>query len=299
MSQARTKRSLGKGPGGRLETLSFVGPTIVLSAIFVVYPVVYLLYGSLFSWSGVGAMKFVGLSNYVRLFTNDWIFNTAMKNEVIWALLTIFPQMILGFILAVCLNKPIPGRTFYRTVIYMPAVLSSVVIGIIWQSIYDPYMGVLGEFLRRCGLGSLVQPWLADPKTALRAVILVNVWQWTGWSMLLYLAGLQSIPDEVYEAATIDGATEFQQVYKISWPLVSGTSFTLILLGIIGTLQTFALVYVLTKGGPNHASELLTTHIFTQAFTLRDMGYASAISVVLLAVGVAASSLQLKMRRAE
>jgi ABC-type sugar transport system permease subunit len=238
-------------------------------------------------------MEWIGWANYARL-AGDWIFRLALRNEVLWALFTIFPQMFLGFILAVCLNRPLFGRNIYRAILYMPAVISPVVIGIIWQSIYDPYMGPLADFLRSVGLGSWVRAWLAEPQTALFAIIAVNVWKWTGWSMIMYLAGLQGIPEEVYEAATIDGVNVFQRVTKIMWPMCRGTTLTLILLGVIGTLQEFALVYVLTKGGPNHASELLTTHIFNEAFTLRNMGYASAISVVLLIIGVVMSMLQLR-----
>jgi raffinose/stachyose/melibiose transport system permease protein len=277
----------------RVELGGFIGPAVFLFALFVVYPIIYLVYGSFFSWSGVGTMEWIGWANYARL-AGDWIFRLALRNEVLWALFTIFPQMFLGFILAVCLNRPLFGRNIYRAILYMPAVISPVVIGIIWQSIYDPYMGPLADFLRSVGLGSWVRAWLAEPQTALFAIIAVNVWKWTGWSMIMYLAGLQGIPEEVYEAATIDGVNVFQRVTKIMWPMCRGTTLTLILLGVIGTLQEFALVYVLTKGGPNHASELLTTHIFNEAFTLRNMGYASAISVVLLIIGVVMSMLQLR-----
>lgn len=277
----------------QLEVGSFIGPAVFLFGLFVIYPIIYLVYGSFFEWSGVGTMQWCGWANYLKLFTDDWIFRVALKNEVLWAVFTIFPQMFLGFILAVCLNRPLFGRNLYRAILYMPAVISPVVIGIIWQSIYDPYMGPLAHFLRTLGLDSWVRAWLAEPQTALFAIIVVNIWKWTGWSMIMYLAGLQGISNEIHEAATIDGANIFQRVTKIMWPMCRGTSLTLILLGIIGTLQEFPLVYVLTKGGPNHASELLTTHIFNEAFTMRNMGYASAISVVLLIIGVVASLLQL------
>lgn len=205
--------------------------------------------------------------------------------------------MFLGFILALFLNEPLRGRNIYRAIIYMPAIISPVVIGVVWQNIYDPYMGVLANTLRNIRLESLIRPWLADPKLAIFSIIVVNIWQWTGWSMLMYLAGLQSISKEIFEAATIDGASAWQRTLHITWPMLSSTHLTLILLGVIGTLQTFAIVYVLTQGGPNHASELLTTHIFTQAFTLRNMGYASTVSVILLVLGITLSVLQLKFFR--
>jgi raffinose/stachyose/melibiose transport system permease protein len=275
------------------ELGTFIAPTIVLFLIFIIYPIIHLLYGSFFNWSGVGAMKFIGLTNYRTLF-GDWIFQTALKNELIWAIFTIFPQMLLGFILAICLDKPIWGRNIYRVIIYMPAILSPVVIGIVWQNIYDPYMGILGEFLRKIGLSSWVHAWLAEPQLVIWAIIFINIWQWTGWSMLMYLAFLQTIPEELYEAADVEGASESQKIAKIIWPMCKTVHLNLILLGVIGTLQTFALVYVLTKGGPNHASEMLTTHIFTQAFTLQNMGYACTISIILVLVGILVSVLQLR-----
>jgi ABC-type sugar transport system permease subunit len=275
------------------ELSQFIGPAIVLFGLFVIYPIIHLAYGSFFNWSGVGTMRFIGLDNYKELF-GDWIFYTALKNELIWMIFTIFPQMLLGFVLAVCLNRPMFGRNVYRTILYMPAVLSPVVIGIIWQNIYDPYMGPLQALLRSLGLGAWNHAWLAEPQLAIWGIIFVNIWQWTGWSMLIYLAALQAIPEEIDEAATVEGATGWQKITKIIWPMCHSSHLTLILLGIIGTLQTFALVYVLTKGGPNHASEILTTHIFTQAFTMQKMGYACAISIVLLVIGVTVSIFQMR-----
>jgi multiple sugar transport system permease protein/raffinose/stachyose/melibiose transport system permease protein len=208
--------------------------------------------------------------------------------------LTIFPQMFIGFALAVLLNGPIVGRTIYRAIFYLPAIISPIVVGIVWQRIYNPFGGLLSDVARLAALPWLAQPYLADPTVATYATIAVNVWQWTGFSMLLYLAGLQGLPGEVLEAATIDGATSWQRLRQVVWPMLRPVHLTLILLGIIGALQTFALVFILTKGGPNNASQTMPTYIFQQAFQLSSMGYGAAISVVLLLVALVASLGQMR-----
>lgn len=278
----------------RQEGLLFILPALLLFAVFVVYPIVYIGRASLLDWNGLSEGTWIGLDNYKRLFTADPVFLKTLRNAVLWSLLTIFPQMFLGFGLAVLLNGPILGRTIYRAIFYLPAIVSPIVIGIVWQRIYDPFGGLLSDLARRTDLPWLAQPYLADPSMATYATIAVNVWQWTGFSMLLYLAGLQGLPGEVLEAATIDGATGFQRLRQVVWPMLRPVHLTLILLGIIGALQTFALVFILTKGGPNNASQTMPTYIFQQAFQLSSMGYGAAISVVLLVVALVASLGQMR-----
>lgn len=278
----------------RQEGFLFILPALILFAIFVVYPIVYIGRASLLDWNGLSVGTWVGLDNYARMFTSDPVFLKTLRNAALWSLLTIFPQMFLGFGLAVLLNGPILGRTIYRAIFYLPAIVSPIVIGIVWQRIYDPFGGLLADLARRADLPWLAQPYLADPAMATYATIAVNVWQWTGFSMLLYLAGLQGLPGEVLEAATIDGATGWQRLRQIVWPMLRPVHLTLILLGIIGALQTFALVFILTRGGPNNASQTMPTYIFQQAFQLSSMGYGAAISVVLLVVALAASLGQMR-----
>jgi multiple sugar transport system permease protein/raffinose/stachyose/melibiose transport system permease protein len=279
---------------GRQEGLLFILPALVFFALFVLYPIVYIGRASLLDWNGISAGTWVGLDNYVRIVRDDEIFHKTLRNAVLWTVLTIFPQMFIGFGLAVLLNGPILGRTIYRAIFYLPAIISPIVIGIVWQRIYDPFGGLLSDVARRADLPWLAQPYLADPSTATYATIAVNVWQWSGFSMLLYLAGLQGIPGEVLEAATIDGATGFQRLRQIVWPMLRPVHLTLILLGLIGALQTFALVFVLTRGGPNNASQTMPTYIFQQAFQLSSMGYGAAISVLLLAIALVASLAQMR-----
>ena len=208
---------------------------------------------------------------------------------------TIFPQMILGFLIAFILTSGIPFQNLFRAIFYVPAIVSPVVIGIVWQRIYNPFGGLLSDVGIATGLPFLMTPFLADTGIAIFAVIAVNVWQWTGFSMLLYIAGLQEIPDEVLESAKMEGANTWQTVRHVIWPMLKHVHLTLILLGVIGTLQTFPLVYIMTGGGPNHATETLPNYIFLQAFRLQSMGYASAVSVVLLLLALSLSLFQVRV----
>jgi len=278
------------GRGGRsLFNFLYILPALALFAVFVLYPIIYIFQASLLDWNGFSQSRFVGLDNYIRLFTNDRAFALSLRNSFYWIFLTIFPQMFIGFFLALLLNGQVWGRNIYRAIFYMPAIISPVVIGIVWRRIYNPFGGVLADVAARTGLDFLSQPYLANTTIAIFAVIAVNIWQWTGWSMLLYLAGLQGIEQDLLDAANVDGVTPWQRVRHILWPMLHHVHTTLILLGVIGALQTFALIYVMTEGGPNNATQMLPTYIFRSAFEQASMGYASAVAVVLLVLALASS----------
>lgn len=273
---------------GRTTGLLFLLPAIALFAVFVIYPIVYNIQASTLDWDGVNAGKYVGLGNFLQLF-QDPIFFITIKNSGLWILLTIIPQAVFGLCLALMLNRGIFGSTVYRAIFFIPAILSPVVVGIVWARILDPSTGLLADIAQATGLDFLSNDFLSDPHSAIFAVIAVNVWMWTGFSMLFYLSGLQLIDSSVLEAAKIDGASSFQTTLRITIPLLKSTHLSLLLLGIIGSLKTFELVYVLTQGGPNHASEMLPTYAFEQAFQQQSVGYASTISVVLLVIAVVSS----------
>ena len=277
------------------QGLFFMAPAMLLFVVFVLYPIFYIFNASLYDWDGINEALYVGLGNYIEMFTDDRAFSLAIRNSIYWTFLTIFPQMFLGFILAYILTADIPFQNVFRIIFFMPAIISPVVLGIIWQRIYAPFGGLLADFGLEIGARFLIQPYLADPKIAIFSTIFVNVWQWTGFSMLMYVAGLQGLSDEVLSAAQVDGAGTLQRIRYIILPMLRHVHQTLILLGVIGTLQTFALVFMLTKGGPNHATEMLPTYIFQKAFTLQSMGYASAVAVVLLVIALSASIFQVRV----
>lgn len=277
----------------RLVSLAFVLPSFLLFVVFVVYPIVYNFQASTLRWDGVNAGTFVGLGNY-RQMLSDPIFHITLKNSKLWIPLTIIPQAVIGFLLAMALDTKLRGRSFYRAVFFIPAVLSPVVVGIVWQRILDPFNGVLAQFDQATGT-SPAAPYLSDPKTAIFAVMVVNIWMWTGFSMLFYLAGLQLLDRSLIDAARLDGANLLQIIWQIILPLLRPTHLSLLLLGIIGSLKTFELVYILTEGGPNHASEMLPTYAFQQAFRLQSVGYASTISVTLLVIAMVSSLLMVRV----
>ncbi len=277
------------------QGIFFMAPAMLLFVVFVLYPIFYIFNASMYDWDGINEAVYIGLQNYIEMFSDDRAFSLAIRNSIYWTFLTIFPQMILGFILASILTSGIPLQNLFRVIFFMPAIISPVVLGIIWQRIYAPFGGLLADIAWETGARFLMQPYLSDPKIAIFSTIAVNVWQWTGFSMLMYVAGLKGLPGEALDAAQVDGAGSLQRTRHIVLPMLRHVHLTLILLGVIGTLQTFALVYMLTKGGPNHATEMLPTHIFQKAFILQSMGYASAVAVVLLVVALSASVFQVRV----
>ncbi len=258
----------------------FILPAVVFFACFILYPILFVGYGSFFSWTNLLNMQFVGLENYTKIFT-DPVFGKVLRNVVFWIIITVFVQAALGFTFAYIIEEKIKRfRSFFRTMLFLPVVTSVVVIAIIWSNIYKPYQGILMGFLGKFGIPII--DFLGNPAIAIFFIIAVNIWEWTGWSMVLYIAGINQIPEDVKEAACIDGASGLQQVFRIYLPMLSGTHKSLVMLGIIGSLQTFALIYSMTGGGPNHATDMPGTWIFQTGFSNQQMGYASAISMVIL-----------------
>ncbi len=277
------------------EGLIFIVPALLLFFAFILYPAFYIFYAGMLDWDGLNPGRFVFFENYKRMFTSDRPFWLAMRNSLYWAPLTIGPQMVLGFAIAFLLEMRMPFKTLFRMIFYVPAIISPVVIGIVWQRIYNPFGGLLSDIGFSTGMNFLSTPFLADTDIAIFAVIAVNVWQWMGFSMLLYIAGMQGISAEVLEAARLEGLTVRQTAMYVVWPMLKHVHLTLVLLGIIGTLQTFPLIFIMTSGGPNHATEMLPNYIFQQGFILQNMGYASALSVVLLLLALGLSVFQVNV----
>lgn len=277
-------------PRRRSEPVSylFLLPAAILFLMFVAYPIIYNVQASGLRWDGINESTPVGLTNYTNLF-QDPIFHTTLKNTGLWIVLTIIPQSAIGLFFALMLNTGLRGRVIYRVLFFVPVVISPIVIGIVWQRLLDPFRGVTGALAQATGVEWLGQSWLGNPDTAILTIIFINVWQWSGYSMLFYLAGLQQIDQSVIEAARIDGASYWRTVRSVIFPILKPTHLSLLLLSVIGALKTFELVYATTKGGPNHASEMIPTYTFQLAFPLQNVGYASALSVILLILAILAA----------
>ena len=223
--------------------------------------------------------KFVAFKNFGRLFRDDY-FLLALKNTILFAVITTLGIVILGLLLALLLNSAIKGKTFLRTCFYLPAVLSLIVVGIMFKAVFKLDGGILNQILTAVGLENLVRDWLGDGKTAMWAIIFVQIWKWSGFAMTIYLAGLQGISKDYYEAATIDGAGTWQKFKNITLPLLAPAFTVVITMNTIGGFKVFEQVYVMTNGGPGNATQVLNTYIYKE-FSKGTLGRSSAASLLL------------------
>lgn len=275
----------GRFLSNKVSARLFLAPAVIFFVLFIAYPIEFIVQGSFFKWSTLANMQFVGLDNYLALM-QDKVFGITLRNSLYWIAVTVFVQMLFGFIFAYIIEEKFHrGKSLYRTVFFIPVVTSVVAIAILFKNMFSPYQGLITNALYRVGFKGPFN-WLGDITSAIFGVIAVNIWEWTGWSMLLYIAGISQISTDIKEAAKIDGAKGFRLILGIYLPLLSSVHKSLVMLGIIGSLQTFALVYSMTSGGPNSASEMPGTYIFRMGFSVQQMGYASAISVVILLVAL-------------
>jgi raffinose/stachyose/melibiose transport system permease protein len=265
---------------GNLVALGFLALPAAFYAIAVVYPALSTLRLSFFEWDGLGAQRWVGLSNYVELFRDDPVFLEALRNTAVWTLLFVPLSVGIGLVVATVLNGYLPARTFFRALFYLPYVLSSVAVALIWKWMYYPDIGILDTTLRGLGLGPV--GWLSDPEIALYAVIGAAVWQAAGASMVIFLAGLQTIPQELYEAAELDGANRRQLFRHVTIPGLRETTVVAVSLALIGSLNVFDLVYAMTSGGPTNSTQVLGTWMYFQTFQFGNFGSGAAIAMILV-----------------
>jgi len=271
---------------------TFVSPSLVLLLIFTAAPLLFALYLSFHSWNLLEPAKpFVALRHYIDL-AGDSLFWNAAKNTAVYSLY-VPVTMALALAVAMLLNRRIKGVALLRAIFFLPYITSFVAISIVWQWMYDPDFGLFNWALGLVGLGPF--PWLNSPTTALMALILMAVWIHIGFQMVIFLAGLQAIPNELYEAATIDGAGTWRKFWRITLPLLRPTTFFVLVTSIIGSFQVFTFVYVMTEGGPLHATDVIVYHIYQNAWQFLRMGYASAMSWVLFAVIFLITLLQFRL----
>jgi multiple sugar transport system permease protein/raffinose/stachyose/melibiose transport system permease protein len=259
------------------------GPALVEVAL-VFWPALNSFYLSLTKWNGLGVAQPVGLDNYHELFS-DGVFRGALKNNVIWAIGFGGLSVLGGLALALALNRPRRGVGLYRSAIYLPMVFSLAVTGLFWRVQYQPD-GSVNTLLGAVGLSGWERQWLADPHTALYAVLVAAVWRQVGYVMVLYLAGLKGTDPTLDDAAATDGASAWQRFRFVIWPQLRGVNTVVFAVTVIDSLRTFDIVWAMTQGGPYHSSELLSTYMFQQGFTFLNLGYASAIAVVIFALAL-------------
>lgn len=259
----------------------FILPALIVYLYFVLIPVVQSIHISLFEWSGLSAdMTFVGLDNYRAMFSDDAVFRGALRHSITaTVVLAIIPTALgLGF---AALFSSLRAGGVYRSAIFFPYLVAMVAVGVIWGWLYNPRFGAVDVVFEAVGLDNLIHDWLGDSTTALGASLVAGIWRFTGFAIVIFYATIQSIPTDLYEAARVDGASDWQSFWKITLPLVRDAMIVVVVWMTMDALKLFDLIFVLTKGGPNHATEVLATWMFVNTFRHFKMGYGAAMSVVL------------------
>jgi ABC-type sugar transport system permease subunit len=280
------------GPSRRLAALPsiavFLGPTVLVYVGLTAYPVLRTLYNSFLRIKPRGIEEFVGLANYAEL-TRDAIFWKAVGNTLIWAGVAPVLDVGVGLLLALCLYAKVPFARFFRVAWFTPSLISYVVVAILWTWIYNYDWGAANEVLAWIGLGRLRTAWIGNPATALWALIFVDVWKWAGFNMIVCLAALHSLPTEVVEAAELDRCGWIAKLVFVAVPMIRTTLTGLLILGFIGKMKVFDLIWIMTRGGPLWATETVSTYVYKRAFDWNtfDLGYPSALASVWFAVVLA------------
>ena len=274
----------------------FVLPALVLYLLFMVWPFIQSIWFAMTDWNGATATKnFVGLANFAELLRDD-LFRLALRNNLVWVVVGTVSPLVIGLALAMLLwNRP-KGFTLFRTVFFLPHILLTVVIGIIWGWIYNPIFGILNKGLDSIGLEDISRGWLGDPNMALYAVLIAAIWAEVGFVFVILLAGLQNVSRDLLEAATIDGANAWHRFKDVTVPQLANVLNVVTALLLIGGFNVFDIIFVMTSGGPANATQTMATMTYDQAFTLNRVGYGAAISLVMTAISLVASVVFLKLR---
>jgi multiple sugar transport system permease protein len=276
-----------------LTAFLFLSPTLILFGTFIVFPVIFSFYLSFHKWNMFSTEQtFIGFANYTQLLRSP-DFWQVFRNTVVYTLGTVPVNMVLALAVAYLLNKKLVGKKFLRTAFFTPVIISWIAAAVIWRWLFEPNYGLINYVLGFFGVSPI--NWLNDPTMAMIALIIVGVWKTFGFNMILFSAGLQSIPEHYYEAAEIDGAGKLSQFWNITLPLLSPTTFFIVIMSVIGSFQVFDAVYVLTSGGPLGSTKVMIFYIYENAFKFFNMGYASALAYVLFAVIFMLTLLQFKI----
>lgn len=268
-------------------------PGLIYYAFLLLYPLVQGVQLSFYKWPTLTTRVWAGLDNYKDL-VNAPLFWKSLKNSLVFMVATTFFQVLIGYIVGYLVYLQLRGHRFFKTVFFMPNVLTTVAVGFVWGYIFSPSIGILKPLMTAIGLGKHYMSPLADPKLALVAIIIAQIWNQVGVQVVLFNSGFMGLNEEVLESAAIDGAsglkTHIHMIIPLSWPIIQ----TIIVLQIVGALRSFDLVYAMTMGGPNHATEVLPLHLFVNAFSYFNLGYGSAVGVVIFILAISITSI---MRR--
>lgn len=272
----------------RVVITLFLLPAAFFFLLYLVVPIPVSGYYSLFKWDGIGTLNFIQLDNWKRLLSDD-VFWLAVGNNFKLVIISIIGQIPIALILAVLLTRKLSGVNFFKTVFFIPMLISSVAVAFLWRYMYDPTFGLINAMLEGIGLESWALSWLGDTGVVFYSIAIAVCWRFIPLYMIIFMAAISGISEQLYEAARIDGASPFQSFWKITLPLLLPTMINAVVLVIVGSLKYFGMVYALSGGGPNHASEVMATYMYTKSFTELRMGYGSTISLSLFLIAFVVS----------
>lgn len=295
-NQAQKNTSRKKAFRSQLIPYSFLLPSLLILAVFGFIPFVQGIFLAFTKYPLLQSPEFVGLDNFVRL-TRDPIFIESLKNTFVYMLVTVPIRLVLGLLLALALNKAFPGRTLLRAIFYFPVVTPLIIAASLWLFLFNTHFGMINAVLNELGLSSV--KWLTSTDTAFLSVMVMSIWKTVGWNMVILLAGLQGIPNEIYEAAAVDGSSRLSTFWRITLPLLKPTILVSVVMSTISASQVFEQVYVMTGGGPGYSTMTLVQLVYNTAFQQFDMGYASAISSVLFVIIMAITFVNFKFLNEE
>lgn len=283
-SAAAKKRRIPRKVRQWIIGYSFILPNFIGFFFLVLLPSICAIFMSFCNWTGAGFQEFVGLDNYAAMFKNE-TFRISFRNSIFYALTTIPFTLVFSLLIACLLNRPIKGVGLFRAIYFWPYVTAVVALAAVWNMIFNPNMGIINSTLAAIGIPQdLIPRWTASTTWSLPTIILAQIWKGTGYYMVIFLAGLQGIPRELYEAAKVDGANGRQSFFNITIPMLSPTIFFVLIMLTIGAFQVYEIVAVMTDGGPGRSSYVLAMHIYNSAFVDNKFGYASAVSMVLFVI---------------
>lgn len=295
ITEYRNKKN--KKANNTLIAYSFILPNLIGFVIFTFMPIVFALILSFCEWNaGNSNIRFVGLQNYITMFTKDRSFPIALRNTIYYTVFTVPITLIVALLLAILMNKPIKGKVFFRSCFFFPYIASLVAVAVVWMAIFNPDKGPINQLLIRIGVTNPPR-WAASQKWAMPTIIGLTVWKNMGYYMIVYLAGLQGVPRELYEAAQIDGAGRWKQFTNVIWPCITHTTFFVVMMLIITTFKSYDIMYITTQGGPGEATKVLAYHIYNSAFVSLKFGYASSVAMVLMLIVVVISIAEFKVER--
>lgn len=278
----------------------FFLPGLLLYSIFFLYPTASALFYSFTDWDGLSdTYQFIGTQNYERALTGDSVFRKTVGNNMKFMLMVVIFQTLAALVFALIVLKNTKTNLFLRALYFFPTILSSVSVAFIWSFIYDPSLGILNQILELAGLDFLKQNWLGNSDIAIYSLAVTQIWFHAGQMLIIFVAGLQAIPEDLYEVARIEGASKWQTFQKVTWPLLAPSATIVIAYTTIQSFKAFDLVFAMTGGGPNNSTQIIATYIFDVAFRSYNFGYASSISVLFMIIIAAITFLQFKALRSD